>query len=149
MAIDGVKTRHGAKDDFNENRQKEDYSDDLPNASTDLGRPRSLGRGPRRKLQLKILEKGAQRNQSLLHKPFKDVSSLQQTIEPGSRRVSGFGELDLELIGPDEQRPPYQLIRRNDDGQHGNDTPERTPVVPLAYGCRHVRTQAGQLNIFS
>src|ERR1700740_3442984 len=129
MAIDGVKPRHGAKDDFNENRQKEDYSDDLPNASTDLGRPRSLGRGPC-ELQLKILVKRGQRNQSMLLKPFKDVSSLQQTIEPGSRRVSGFGELDLELIGPDEQRPPYQLIRCNDDREHGNDTPKRTPVVP-------------------
>src|SRR6266436_1432776 len=39
---------------------------------------------------------------------------------------------ELELVSPNDDRPPNELIEKHDDGDHSGDAPQNRPRIPVA-----------------
>ncbi len=60
----------------------------------------------------------------------------------------GLGVLHLELVGPDDERAPDELVDGHDHEDHRDDGVELRPVVVLLLGHAHVGTEAGHAIVF-
>src|SRR5882762_6691552 len=77
-----------------------------------------------------------------------DNGSAADKIEQSRLRGAGtFDLFELELVRPNDDGPPNELVEENDDGDHGGDAPENRAGVAIA--CRRLkkRAEAGEAKV--
>ena len=68
----------------------------------------------------------------------------EQVVRGGLR---AFDLLEFEFIRPGDDRPPDQLIEKNDDGDHGGESPKNRARIAVARGGLQKRAEAWQAEI--
>jgi hypothetical protein len=54
---------------------------------------------------------------------------------------------ELELVRPHDDRPPNQLIEKNDDGNHRGDSPQNRARIAMARRRLKKRAKAGNAEV--
>ena len=75
------------------------------------------------------------------------LGALQEVQERGANVSGTLDLLKLELVAPDDDRPPDELVGGDDDGDHDEQAPGHGGLVAGA-GCRlQERSQAGETKV--
>ena len=78
-------------------------------------------------------------DQARAAKPVEDPGGHDRLLAPF---------LDAELLGPDDDRPPEELIEGDDHQHHGEHGPTHGVDAALFDGDGHVRADAGEAEVF-
>src|SRR6267143_116465 len=77
-----------------------------------------------------------------------DNGSAADKIEQSRLRGAGtFDLFELELVRPNDDGPPNELVEENDDGDHGGDAPENRAGVAMARRRLKKRAEAGEAKV--
>src|SRR5229473_4417489 len=77
-----------------------------------------------------------------------DDGSAADEIEQSRLRSAGtFNLFELEFVRPNDDGPPYELIEKNDDGDHRGDAPKNRARVAMTRGRLKKRAKAGEAKV--
>jgi len=76
-----------------------------------------------------------------------DGSATDEIEQSGLRDAGTFNLLELELVRPNDDGPPNELIEENDDGDHRGDAPENRARVAMARRRLKKRAEAGEAKV--
>src|SRR5216684_2123950 len=76
-----------------------------------------------------------------------DGSAADKMEQSGLRGAGTFDLLKLELVRPNDDGPPNELIEENDDGNHRGDAPENCAGVAMARRRLKKRAKAGEAEV--
>ena len=74
-------------------------------------------------------------------------SAADEMEQCGLRGAGAFDLLKLELVRPNDDRPPNELIEENDDGDHGGEAPKNRTRVAVARGGLEEGAKAGEAKV--
>ena len=94
-----------------------------------------------------LVQAFAQRTKYPFAHPNQQPRVFDQIEKPGARNVGAFHLLHLELLSPGDDRPPHNLVHRDDHGNHGTYSPQdRLRITGIGSGLQ-VGTESGQTKI--
>src|SRR5207302_1629078 len=76
-----------------------------------------------------------------------DGSAADKIEQSGLCGAGTFDLFELELVRPNDDGPPNELIEENDDGDHGGEAPENRTGVAIARRRLKKRAKAGEAKV--
>src|SRR3974377_1380589 len=96
---------------------------------------------PAREISDHLLPQGAYRP---LAKQCDRWRALEKVEHPRGRSIGALHLLDLEFLRPRDDRSPEELIKQDDDCNHGRNAPGNGACIALIGGGLEVGTEPGQ-----